>query len=65
MVTNEGGAAMKKSLWGACSILLLSGVVLAQEAGKLGFRPGKELDLVLTEAKTTGKPVLVFMHQPN
>jgi hypothetical protein len=44
---------------------LLSGVVLAQEAGKLGFRPGKELDAVLAEAKTTGKPIIVFMHQPN
>ena len=56
---------MNKTLWGLGSLIFVTGVVLAQEAGKLGFRPGKELDQVLTEAKTTGKPILVFMHQPN
>ncbi len=56
---------MKRAVWGVCSVVLLSGLALAQEAGKLGFRPGKDLDAVLSEAKTTGKPVIVFMHQPN
>ena len=56
---------MKKSMLGLCSVLILSGMALAQEAGKVGFRPGKELDAVLSEAKTTGIPILVFMHQPN
>ena len=56
---------MKKSLLGLCSVVILSGLTLAQEAGKVGFRPGKELDAVLSEAKTTGIPIMVFMHQPN
>jgi len=56
---------MKRLVVGACLIGLLSGSLFAQEAGKVGFRPGKELDSVLAEAKSTGKPILVFMHQPN
>ena len=56
---------MKRLVVGAVVLGFLSGGLFAQEAGKVGFRPGKELDAVLAEAKTTGKPILVFMHQPN
>ena len=56
---------MKTWMWSLCATALLSGMALAQEAGKVGFRPGKDLDAVLAEAKSSGKPILVFMHQPN
>ena len=56
---------MKRWMIGVSILGMLSGSLLAQEAGKVGFRPGKELDAVLAEAKGTGKPILVFMHQPN
>ena len=56
---------MKRLVVGTFVLGILSTGLWAQEAGKVGFRPGKELDAVLAEAKTTGKPILVFMHQPN
>lgn len=56
---------MKHWMMGVSFLGLVTVSLLAQEAGKIGFRPGKELDAVLVEAKNTGKPILVFMHQPN
>jgi len=51
---------MKQALMSALALALMAGIALAGGGGKIKWEDGRRHDALLAEAKTAGKPVVLY-----
>ena len=51
---------MKKAVWTGLAVAMMAGVALAGGGGKIKWEDGRKHDALLAEAKSTGKPVVLY-----
>ena len=51
---------MRRILWSSAALAMMAGVALAGGGGKIKWEEGRKHDALLAEARSTGKPLVLY-----